>query len=240
MHRARVHRETETAGQCRSCAYCNERIPLFSTLTPEELNTLNQDRFSARFKPGELILKQGITSTHVVHLIHGSARVLVEVGTERNLLVYLMKPWMLLDDAAAQEYVSNQFSVTALTDAQVCFMRADAYRKVLASNNRFAGEIIRQRHLTSTLYLDRMVSLSQKSMTGRMADGLLYLARDFYRSTRFECDLSRQDLADLTAMSKDSAIRTLKELERNGIISLSGNHIQIHQPETLQKLAEVT
>ena len=39
--------------------------------------------------------------------------------------------------------------------------------------------------------------------------------------------LSRQDLADLTAMSKDSAIRILKDFERDGVIDLNGNELSI-------------
>ena len=75
-------------------------------------------------------------------------------------------------------------------------------------------------------------------MHGRMADGLLYLANGFYKSNSFFLQISRQDIADMTAMSKDSAIRILKELERDGIISLNGRKIEILDIEHLYELSE--
>ena len=49
--------------------------------------------------------------------------------------------------------------------------------------------------------------------------------------------LSRQDIADLTAMSKDSAIRVLKEMERDRIIAMNGKSISILDMEQLNNLS---
>jgi CRP/FNR family transcriptional regulator len=105
------------------------------------------------------------------------------------------------------------------------------------SNNDFACAVIQHRSTHSTYFYKRLVSLTQKQMMGRMADGLLYLSSEFYRSLKFELNLSRQDIADLTAMSKDSAIRILKEFERDHIISMSTKEIEILDHETLQKIS---
>jgi CRP/FNR family transcriptional regulator len=78
-----------------------------------------------------------------------------------------------------------------------------------------------------------MISLTQKQMHGRMADGLLYLSKDFFKSDTFKLHLSRQEIADLTAMSKDSAIRILKDFERDGLIALKGNELSILDTEQL-------
>jgi CRP/FNR family transcriptional regulator len=71
-----------------------------------------------------------------------------------------------------------------------------------------------------------------------MADGLLYLSNDFYRSSEFEMNLSRQDLADLTAMSKDSVIRILKEFEKERIISFRSKKMKILKKDVLFDLSE--
>ena len=76
-------------------------------------------------------------------------------------------------------------------------------------------------------------------MLGRMADGLLYLGNIFYKSSHFMLNLSRQDLADLTGMSKDSAIRILKEFEKDRIIALKGKEIKILNPEQLQSISRL-
>jgi len=70
-----------------------------------------------------------------------------------------------------------------------------------------------------------------------MADGLLYLSQDFYNDTAFDMHLSRQDIADLTAMSKDSAIRILKDFERDGIINTAGSRLEILDMQQLQDIS---
>jgi CRP/FNR family transcriptional regulator len=74
-------------------------------------------------------------------------------------------------------------------------------------------------------------------MHGRMADGLLYLSKVFFKSDSFKLYLSRQEIADLTAMSKDSAIRILKDFERDGIISMQGNQLSILDTDQLLNIS---
>ena len=74
-------------------------------------------------------------------------------------------------------------------------------------------------------------------MHGRMADGLLYLSKAFFESDTFKLYLSRQEVADLTAMSKDSAIRILKDFERDGIIAMQGNELSILDKDQLQNIS---
>ncbi len=74
-------------------------------------------------------------------------------------------------------------------------------------------------------------------MHGRMADGLLYLSKVFFENDTFKLHLSRQEIADLTAMSKDSAIRILKDFERDRLISLNGNELSILDTDQLQNIS---
>jgi len=85
--------------------------------------------------------------------------------------------------------------------------------------------------------LERMVSLSQKQMHGRIADALIYLSEEIYESNKVGADISRQDIADYTSMSKDSAIRILKEFERDKVIRLEGKTIEVIDNDRLQSVS---
>jgi CRP/FNR family transcriptional regulator len=206
-------------------------------LNEEELAIINKDRYSVTYKKDELILKQGISATHIISLIDGMAKVYIEGLNNRNLLLRILKPWTLIDETGLETKEKNQFSITAITDCKVCFIDAKNFSQVLAENSKFACEVIRHRSRHAIFCLDRMVSLTQKQMLGRMADGLIYLSRNVYDSDTIVLDLSRQDIADLTSMSKDSAIRMLKELEKDGIIDLKGNSLHILKETALEQIA---
>ena len=82
-----------------------------------------------------------------------------------------------------------------------------------------------------------MISLTQKQMHGRMADALIFLSEEVFESDEFEIPLSRQDLADMTAMSKDSAIRILKEFEKDDLAQLKGRMVKIKKPSSLHNIS---
>jgi CRP/FNR family transcriptional regulator len=83
-----------------------------------------------------------------------------------------------------------------------------------------------------------MVAISQKQMHGRMADALIYLSKNIYSNQSIGEEISRMDIAEYTCMSKDSAIRVLKEFERDQIISLHGKQIEILDSNKLNEIAD--
>ena len=83
-----------------------------------------------------------------------------------------------------------------------------------------------------------MVGLSQKQMHGRISDALIYLSEEIYETNKVNGEISRQDIADYTSMSKDSAIRILKEFERDSIIHLDGRTIEILDSKRLHDISQ--
>ena len=81
-------------------------------------------------------------------------------------------------------------------------------------------------------------NLTQKHMHGRVADTILYLSNKVYNNTNFETTLNRQDLADMSSMTKESTIRILKEFKDDKIISFEGNNFKILQADTLQLISK--
>ena len=76
-------------------------------------------------------------------------------------------------------------------------------------------------------------------MHGRLADAILHLSREVYKSESFELKLSRKDIADFTGMSTESAIRILKEFHNDKIIDLDGKKLKINSFQILEKLSEI-
>ena len=79
------------------------------------------------------------------------------------------------------------------------------------------------------------MNLTHKQMHGRIADTLIYLSKEIYKSSTFETPLNRQDIADMSAMTKESAIRILKELKDDNIIDFTTSGFTIlNEPSLLQ------
>jgi CRP/FNR family transcriptional regulator len=211
---------------------------LFESLTKEELKILNQDRYSVRFNKGEVILKQGTKANYLLSLVEGFAKVYIEGDHGRNLVLDFANPPRILGGPGAQIEGKHKYSVVAIRETLVCFIDVEGFRQVFSSSPTFAEQFLIHCSGNYLSALDRMVGISQKQMHGRLADALIYLSEEVYRSKVVAEDISRQDIAEYTSMSKDSAIRVLKEFDRDRIIELQGRKIQILDAGKLHEIAE--
>ena len=222
---------------CKNCEDCNRKSDLFQLLSPDEIQIMNDDRFEVHFKAGENIAKQGTNITHIISLTSGMAKIFIEGINDRNLLLSLIGPNTIISGPGVFTDLRNHFSITALETTTVCFINLDNFKKVINLNPTFTLKYLELINLQQSIFFEKIVSLTQKQMHGKIADALIYLSEKIYKSFDFELTLSRQDLADMTAMSKDSAIRILKELEKDGIILINGRRISIPGMEALKEIS---
>jgi len=227
----------KTDKNCAGCDECNSRSPLFSSLTAEELKLLNKDRYSVRFHKGEMIIKQGTRADFLVSMIEGFAKMYIEGDYNKNLVLDFVKPPKLLGGPGAQIDGKHRYSLVAIRETLVCFLDLGNFKKVLASNSTFSEQFLVHCSGNYLAALDRMVAISQKQMHGRMADALIYLSEEIYDKRPIGEEISRMDIAEYTCMSKDSAIRVLKEFERDQIVSLHGRQIEVLDAHKLGEIA---
>ena len=223
---------------CIRCENCNKRSPLFASLTNDELKLLNDDRHSVLFHEGEVILKQGTRADYLVSIVEGFAKMYIEGIQNRNLILDFVKPWKLMGGPSGMVKEKHRYSVMAIQETLVCFIDMDNLKKVLASNSEFSAQFLIYCSRNYQAALDRLVGISQKQMHGRVADAMIHLSEDIYKGQIIGEEISRQDIAEYTAMSKDSAIRVLKEFERDQIISLHGRQIEVLDSGKLHDIAD--
>jgi CRP/FNR family transcriptional regulator len=83
-----------------------------------------------------------------------------------------------------------------------------------------------------------MVSLTQKYMPGRVAETLLYLKNEIYKKQKFTMDLSRQELAEMSNMTKESLVRILQQFKESNLIKTQGSEIEIIDEGSLNHISK--
>ena len=222
----------------KRCEICKEYSRLTHSLTNEELGTLDHIKSDIRFKAGELIFKQGTPSSHFLCLTSGLVKMYIEGYGGKNLILgfakpcdYIIGPGVFLDNR-------HYFSAMALVDSSACLIDADYFKTLLRTNADFTESFIKKLSSNSVQYFRQTLSLTQKQMPGRIADVLIHLCKDIYQGNPFSTTLSRQDLADMSSMSKESAIRILKEFKVEGIIRITGNTFEIINFDRIEAISQ--
>ena len=225
--------------QLIKCFECDKKSLCFQQLNEDELKLTNDNKVQIRFKKGEIISKQGSFVTHVMYLKDGFAKVYKETDIDSNLILDIIPEGKLI--GLTSLYNSDniaRFSVAALTDAIICSIDRKVIEKLIYKNNDFAKTVISSLNEEALQFYDKMASLTQKQMNGRVADALIYLSGSIFKSNQFEMILSRKDLADFTGMSTMSVVRTLKNLKKEGIIEDEKGKIDIKNFELLKKISQ--
>ena len=75
-------------------------------------------------------------------------------------------------------------------------------------------------------------------MPGRVADTLLYLKKDIYKSNPFSVPFTRQDLAEMSNMTKESFVRILQEFKNSKLIKTKGNTFEIIDENALLSVSK--
>ncbi len=220
------------------CSVCNLKMNLFRFLNEEQLDYINKTRHEVIFHKGETIFKQGGPLTHIACLTSGKAKIYIEGHLNKNMILKILKPTELVGGPGFYVDYRHHFSVSALADSSACFIDAKAFEEMVKANSAFAAEFIKYLNTFTIKLYNKLISLTHKQMHGRIADALLYLSKEVYNNNTFQTLLSRQDIADLSAMTKESAIRILKEFKDEGIIEFTTNNFQILKEESLIKISK--
>jgi CRP/FNR family transcriptional regulator, polysaccharide utilization system transcription regulator len=221
-----------------SCETCTHRWKNFQHLTKEELNLVNENRYEATFKPGETIMKQGSPTSNALFMASGMAKTYIEGLNGKNFILSIALPGRLIMGPGSYVDSRHTYSVAAITAVQACFINFEIFRQLVRINGAFAESLIEDISAKSQLTLNRMVSLSQKKMHGRLADTLLYFSDVVFKNNEYEMILSRQELGEMTNMAKECVVRILKELEDSGVIYSDSSKIKILDREKLIRISE--
>ena len=220
------------------CRDCELKINLFCYMTEEQLSRLNKERKEVTFQANETMVKHGGPLTHILCLTSGMAKVYIEDSSDKRILIGLVKPTQLIGGPGFLVDERNHITVTALEETKTCFIDVNDFKAVMKANSEFTMELVKYLNERIIKYLDRILSLTHKHMHGKLAETLLYLSDAVYNSDKFETLLNRQDLADMSAMTKESVIRILKEFNEEGIIISDLSHFEIVNKKLLMKISQ--
>lgn len=222
---------------CKNCFDCAFRSPMFDFLNKEELKIISENKFEIRFRKGEIIRKQGTHLSHVISVNSGLAKLYIEGYNGRNLILRIIKSRNFIGGPGMYYDQRHHYSVIALVDLSACFIDMKIFKQIINTNPAFAGAFMKEFSKNMLQTYDRLVSLTQKNTPGRMAEALLYLANDIFEDDRFDPLITKTDLAELTGMAKDSAVKILREFREDNLIKLDKG-IEILNRPALQKISE--
>lgn len=218
---------------CNSSCFRDDEENIFKHLTDEELDYLVDKKQQIRYKTGETIIKQNTASTFVICMKEGFAKVYIEGEKGKNLIVKIIGKGDFITGGGLFNGNVHHFTISAISPVTCCLIDSGRLTQLFTQNTEFAVELLRTHTRQNNYLLSRMVGLTQKYMPGRVAETLLYLKNEIYKTGKFSTTLSRQELADMSNMTKESLVRILQQFKESNIIKTQASEIEITDEASL-------
>jgi CRP-like cAMP-binding protein len=223
-------------GNCENCSF---RSRATETLSAAELELQNENCTEVSVKDGEIIIKEGLLSSHIAYLKRGLAKIHKKGVKGSDQILKILLPGSYIGMQTILSNKIHQYSASAVEDSQVCFIDINLFKQLITRNTAFANEIILYLCNDELSYFDRFVNIHQKQINGRLADTIIFFSEKINNGNdEFDIPLSRSDLAALIFATRESVTRSLKELIEVGSIQVKGKHFKILNFTLLKTISE--
>jgi len=217
---------------------CDIQAPCFQLLSPEEADLVRASKTQVLFRKGDNLTKQGAFASYALFVIKGLAKQYIEGDGTKNLNLRIIQPGEFVGLSAVFNKNTFNYSSVAITDCQVFLVEKDAITTLVQQNGQFGFNMIKRYFGQNANLFDTLRTVMYKQMNGRMAETLLYIdSLKFQYPDIFQL-LSRKDMADFAGISTESAVKLLKNFEKDGLIELQEKDILLMNYTELQEISK--
>jgi len=224
--------------KCEQCIV--RQFSSLKALNKEELLRMADCKTSYTIKKGEHIFEEGEITKGVFCIKEGVCKLSKLSANGKDQIVKLVKPGELLGQRSMISDEPANLSAVALEDMEVCFIPKTDVMGFFNNNNGFSMNVMKTICGDLKDADDHMVNMAQKNVKERLAETLLYLEDSFGKNEdgSLHIQLSRDELAGIIGTATESCIRLLSEMNKNGLIELTGKKITILNKIKLKRMAE--
>jgi len=214
-------------------------VGCFESLTDEQLEFLTKNKVDLKYNKKEIIAKQGSYTSHIIFVRTGYLKLYIESEFDsKDLIINIFGPKQLIGLSSLFENTTYQYSVSSLVETEVCLFEIKDFKEVISTNADFAMSLLKRSHKSTIHAYNQMFNLTHKHLNGKMASAILYLSQQVFNNNKFEMLLSRNEMANFTAMSMMSAVRAINDLKQQNIISDNNGIIEILDIKALEKISK--
>jgi len=211
---------------------------IFPELSAEECARLASSSRLVNYAKNEWIFVEGESLGLADWLVSGNVELLKGSMSGKNTILHVVREEHFLDHCIF--FGSGQAFVSALALSRCSVLRIDAkvLRSVLMDNAAFAMRLMKALAIRQRMFINKIaVSQGKISVRRRVAGWLLHKAR-VGRTNVVDDGITREVLAGLLGLSRESLSRQLSAFAEDGLVRLEKKAIIIQDDRALRRILE--
>ncbi len=226
----------EKTGPCLSARIRTQTE--WDALTPVEIALFNRNVVCKTYKPGSVIFGQGNRCKGLYLVERGLVAVRKVDEKGQSAIVRLAHQGDTLGYRPLLAKENHRATAEVIQEARICFVNAATMHRLLFSNPQLGMRFLEHTAQALGEAEERLFQVAALSVRTRIIH-LLILLRDHYGTTTsdgtlfLELPMTWRDLADMIGARPESVSRTLRQIQEDGLIRLSGRTVRIKHIDRL-------
>ena len=196
------------------------------------------------YEPDEYIFFEGDGPAQLWFLEHGRVKLLKHSDTGRDVIVTVVSAGNFLGESAIREGVVYPVTAQAIEAAVLLILAEVTYLELLRLHPGLSTLIIDGLEQRLDEAYDTIRSVAVERVERRIARLLLKLAASVGKPTAggsrilIDMPLTRQDVAEMTGTTVESAIRVMSKFRKLGVIASQNGKVYLAEPHALVSIAD--
>lgn len=202
------------------------------------LSELKEDRSTNHYKKKQLIYSEGNHPSRLFYVVKGKVKAYKRNDDGKELIIGLFNSGDFLGYMPLIEGRIYQDTAEALEETELAIIPRAEFEALLASNPVVMKKIISILARNIREKEDQLLAIAYNSLRKKVADTLVTLYKKYNaaQTDTFYIDLSRENLAAIAGVAKESLIRMLSELKEEELIMMEGTRIKVLDFARLERM----
>lgn len=220
-----------------------ERLDHYVHLEPSERDALDWlERGRRRFAAHDVVVREGEASDRLFVVRSGWLHASTRLKNGDRQILRLHFPGDIMGTSSVA-WAETSATITAVTDCVISDFPRTSLGRLFKTQGRLAALLFAAFSVESVAMSDRLKSLGRTDAKARIATLLLeILSRlrvgDPTMTDTFELNLTQADIGDAVGLTKVHVNRTLKDMDRAGLIQRTGRTVRIVDEPAMIELAD--
>lgn len=208
-------------------------LPLFEPLSREERERLAAGCRIRTFSRGKTLYREGEKAEGMFIVLHGVVKVVRFAPDGRETVLHLVRRGHTIGEGAMFQRGTFPASAVAVDDTETLYLPADVLFSLVMENPELAIRMLAALSLRLRMFAHKLAAQGQGGAACRLATYLLH-RRQLGGGDLIRLGVSREVLANLLGLARETLSRQLSRFVDAGIIELRGKDILILDVAGLQ------
>ncbi|WMC94212.1 Crp/Fnr family transcriptional regulator [Kineothrix sp. MB12-C1] len=221
---------------------CMHKVPIFSSLSPEEMSHISSIIKHKNYQKGELLFSEGDSPRSLIIINEGSVKAFKVTPEGREQILHIFSEGDFFGEQNLFGSQKSPYTAEALAPTGICSFAKEDFYQILHAHPGIAIKIIETLGERIARMEDTMQSIGVRNLDSRISGLLLDFADKYGKvvpeGILIQLPVSREGMANYLGIARETISRKLGQLEAEGLIhSVNNKNILLKNREAMNTLA---